>query len=207
MKIIRFALSVLGVVCLVGCGGIKTPSWIPFTGKSAQQVVPELKQTKKSIEYAPLNMTVSDGKMINPDRLAKGGSVLLVPFRAGENVVASDELNKIAYRVMQGLSNSLGENPPYFKILINDKEALPDYYIDGYFTRKQSTPDVAKMFLLRKKYVLGVEGKLMDANTNEVLATFSDTVESNNPEEDFVFLGFKVGINIGEFVHTNIHEE
>lgn len=181
------------------------PSWRPFQNDKAVAPVEEVVVASVAEEPIPLKPGQAEGRVIRPGRLAEGGRILLVPFRAGESVVASEELDKIAYRVMQGISNSLGENPPYFDIMINDETELPDYYITGYFVEKRQSPGFIKALRLRQGFILGVEGKLVDANTQEVLATFNDEVVSSRPGEDFIHLGFQLGHNIGEFLHRNIN--
>lgn len=146
--------------------------------------------------------------MISPQKLQEGGKLLLVPFRAGGNVVATKELDKIAFRMMQGISIALEDNKPDFEILINLDQSQPDFLIDGYFTvKKESSDFLAKWFFRKKKYVLGVEGKLMDANSREVIAIFSDTMASNSPQEDFVYLGFRIGQNIGDFIRISLNPQ
>lgn len=199
------SLSLVILISTYGCGWVKAPSWRPF--KKSQSVAPveEVAVPQAAKVQIPLKQGMAQGRVIQPERLSKGGRILLVPFRAGESVVASEELDKIAYRVMQGINNSLAENPPYFDIMINDETELPDYYINGYFTRKRESPGFIKALRLRQGFILGVEGKLVDANTQEVLATFSDEVSSSDPGEDFIHLGFQLGNNIGEFLHRNIN--
>lgn len=198
-------IQTLGIllVYLTGCGWIKTPSWMPFTQNKTREF-----PDKKEIVAVPETIPVTEGRMITPEKLKGGGKILLVPFRAGNNVSASKELDKIAFRMMQGISVALKDNKPFFDILINLDQSQPDFLIDGYFTvKKESSNFLVKWFFKKKKYVLGVEGKLMDANTREVIAIFSDTMTSSSPSEDFVFLGFRIGQNIGDFIRTSLNSQ
>ncbi|MCA9403018.1 MAG: hypothetical protein KC897_04495 [Candidatus Omnitrophica bacterium] len=202
MKSVKPLACVFLAVILTGCGGLKVPKWVPFTG-SKQPVEPQ------PVPPVAIQLPVRDGRMIAPKRLAKGGRVMLVPFRAGEHVIASQELDKIAFRMMQGIAIPLRDNRPYFEIVINSEEgADPDFLIDGYFTRKRESADIlSRWFFLRKKRILSVEGKLMDARTREVLATFEDGLVTQDADQDFLQLGFDIGRNIGEFINENINTE
>lgn len=191
------------VFYLTGCSWIKVPSWMPFTHQKTGKV-PEKKEAAVPVR----SLAVDEGRMISPERLKDGGKILLVPFRAGKNVFVSDDLDKIAFRMMQGVSTALKDNKPFFDILINLDESQPDFLIDGYFTvKKESSDFMAKWFFKKKKYVLGVEGKLMDTDTREVIAIFKETMTSSSPDEDFVFLGFRIGQNIGDFIRTSLNSE
>ncbi|MGE0267622.1 MAG: hypothetical protein AB7S78_04105 [Candidatus Omnitrophota bacterium] len=192
------------VFYLAGCSWIKTPSWLPFT----QQKNQEISQKEDAVIVPKTAIPIDEGRMISPQKLQEGGKLLLVPFRAGGNVVATKELDKIAFRMMQGISIALEDNKPDFEILINLDQSQPDFLIDGYFTvKKESSDFLAKWFFRKKKYVLGVEGKLMDANSREVIAIFSDTMASNSPQEDFVYLGFRIGQNIGDFIRISLNPQ
>lgn len=202
MKTFKPLACLFLAVILTGCGGLKVPSWVPFTGNERP---PESKPAPPVVVKLP----VKDGRMIAPDKLTGGGKVLLVPFRAGEQVIASQELDKIAFRMIQGIAIPLRDNRPYFEIVINSEEGSdPDFMIDGYFTRKRESADIlSRWFFLRKKRILSVEGKVMDARTGEVIATFEDKVVSDSAEKDFLQLGFDVGRNIGEFINESINAE
>ena len=195
--------GILLAVALTGCSGLRVPGWVPFTGK-AKPVEP---QPVPVVAAAPLPVT--SGRIISPDRLTDGGTVLLVPFRAGERVVSSQELDKIAFRLMQGISDPLRDNRPYFDIVINsDVDADPDFLIDGYFTKKRESADMlSRWFFLSKTRILSVKGKLMDARTQEVIATFEDAIVSRNSEEDFLQMGATIGRNIGEFIQSSINPQ
>lgn len=191
------------VIYLAGCSWIKTPSWLPFTHKKNLET-----PQKEDVVAAPRKIPVDEGRMISPGKLQAGGKILLVPFRAGKNVIATKELDKIAFRMMQGISIALEDNKPEFEILINLDQSQPDFLIDGYFiVKKESSDFLAKWFFKKKKFVLGVEGKLMDARSREVIAIFTDTMASNSPQEDFVYLGFRIGQNIGDFIRTSLNTQ
>ncbi len=110
---------------------------------------------------------------------------------------------------MQGIAIPLRDNRPYFEIVINSEaQSDPDFLIDGYFTRKRESSDwLSRWFFLPKKRILSVQGKLMDARTREVIATFKDNLVSTNPEDDFLQMGSVIGRNIGRFIHENINPE
>ncbi|MBP9853663.1 MAG: hypothetical protein KBD53_02210 [Candidatus Omnitrophica bacterium] len=201
MTIRHVSVFFILILYLAGCSWIKTPSWVPFTHKKNQEIL-QAPDTTVAVKAIP----VDEGQMLAPEKLQKGGKILLVPFQAGGNVAATDELDKISFRVMQGISRSFEySSKPNFKILINLEQSEPDFIIDGYFTvKKESSDFLSKWFFKKKKYVIGVEGKLMDANSKEVLAVFSDTVVSSSPQEDFINLGFKVGQNIGDFIRVSL---
>lgn len=187
-------------VFLAGCSGLTLPGWIPLAG-SKEVPLPE------PIVEVPVSLPVSAGRMISSEKLAAGGKLMLIPFRAGEHVVATEELDKIAFRLMQGLALPLKDKRPFFEIIINsEKGGEPDFLVDGYFVRKkESSSFLAKWFFLRKKYTLGVQGKVMDARTREVIATFEDHLTSTDPEGDFFQLGFDIGQNIGNFIQESIN--
>ena len=141
------------------------------------------------------------GKILNKERLSQGGNLLLQPFQAGPKVEANSQLDKISFRIMKGVSDSLKGNRPYFNILLDDERTVQeaDLVLQGYITEMHKTSALSG-FLGKNKNNLGIEGKLVDTNTGEVLAVFSNTFEAQDKEEDHKKLGFRAGEDIGQFI-------
>ena len=141
------------------------------------------------------------GKILNKERLSQGGNLLLQPFQAGPNVEANPQLDKISFRIMKGVSDSLKGNRPYFNILLDDEKTVQeaDLVLQGYITEMHKTSAINGLFG-KNKDNLGIEGKLVDKNTGEVLAVFSNTFEARDKEEDHKKLGLRAGEDIGQFI-------
>ena len=160
-------------------------SWLNF-----QKTIPEEK-----VGFVPI------GKIINLQRLKKGGKLLIIPFKAGEKVELNEQLDKAALRIVKGIAEALMEQDNSgFKILLANNADEADIVIKGFVREFKETSKIRKWFLRKKKISLGVEGKMIDFKTQEIICVFKDRQETTKKEEDHNSLGLVIGCGIGQFI-------
>lgn len=194
------------LLLVAGCANIN----IPFVGKSSEQSkavnktdLPE----KPSLEPSAF---VEDGRIINAQRLQQGQNIVIIPFKAGVGVEATEELDKAALMLVKGISDAFGNDPRgeqnKFNILTAESVKEAEFIIQGHITDQRGSPKIKKWVLLKGTKTLGVEGKMTDAQTGETIAIFSDHAKTSMRKEDYKQLGYRIGKNIGQFILSGIPE-
>ncbi|MCA9407640.1 MAG: hypothetical protein KC733_03035 [Candidatus Omnitrophica bacterium] len=139
-------------------------------------------------------------RIVNEKRLRAGGKLLVVPFRAGADVEANEELDHIALMFVKGLSEVLMENESPFEIVMADQAAAADFIIVGHIIDIDHSSRFGKWVGKKEKVSLSVKGKLLERSTDKALFYFEDAREEDRVLVDHKQLGYIVGHRIGEFL-------
>lgn len=173
-------------------------SHIPFLGQPSRSS----QETAESVALEPslgANNLVKKGRVIDAPRLQQGGNIVAIPFKAGVGVEANQELDRIALTIVKGIADALEDDrESRFNILTAEDPQIADFIIQGHITKSDGPSRVRRWMLLKGQKTLGITGKVIDAQSGEAVAVFSDTAKTK--EEDFKGLGYHVGKNIGLFV-------
>ena len=147
---------------------------------------------------------VRHGKIIQKDRLAEGGRLLIVPFNAGEGAAASDELDRLSLLIVKGISSVLGDGQSSFFLVFAGEADTADRLIQGHVVRMGT--EGGWIFWKRKKFI-GVEGQLIDRTDHRVILEFShyrETVQKDQPLDSLALL---IGEVIGRFLKGELKTE
>jgi len=143
--------------------------------------------------------TGTQGNILNKARLKAGGKVLIVPFSAGERVAETDETEKIAFRLLRGMSEALKDQ----KVLVlvpGDEAASADFVIRGRIVRLKEKDEFVKFFSRKKVRYLAVEGEMTSRDNDEPMAYFSHSAKNQSANENFGEVAEKLGRDIGRFI-------
>ncbi|MDP2654771.1 MAG: hypothetical protein Q8Q08_12195 [Candidatus Omnitrophota bacterium] len=158
--------------------------------KDSQGVVP----AKAQVRF------VSDGKVLDAGRLRKGGQLLVVPFSPGPDVTASDEVDKVALRIVKGVSDGLRQDGSNIFVLGDTGAETADFLLEGRIIR-QEEPGRMKRWVLRRRWrALAVEAKLIDPKTGQVIAQVSHQKSGRGDQASYENLGEKIGQDVGRFL-------
>jgi hypothetical protein len=199
------AVIVLILFFLSGCAHIK----VPFLGKNpdrAGTVTPSDENMLVANEF------VEQGRIINRVRLQQQQqqqqNLSIYPFRAGVGVEATDAMEKVAWMIVKGIADTMsidrsGKQAP-FNILTAESTDPADFVLRGHVTDLTEPFSLKQWLPLARKRSLSVAGKLMDANTGEVVIIFTEKETSNDKNDDFMKLGYDIGVNIGQFILSGV---
>ena len=149
---------------------------------------------------------VESGKILDPRRLKEGGKVAVIAFKAGEDVEANDDLDKISLMIVRGVSEVLASGGGNLKAVFEDDAKTADFILEGHVTKMRG-PSTFKRFVLRKLALqLAVEGKLIDRKNNRMVAVFTDAKKFSDKKQDFNQLGATIGQDIGRFLVNEIEK-
>ncbi len=148
-----------------------------------------LKKTNFNAQVNPLK----EARVFQKDKLARGGNLLVVPFTAGVGVEASDDLDHVALQVVKGIADALQDKGTSFKILVGENAETADFVIRG---------RIIQMDKKSKTASFGLEGSVLGVSDDEILAKFSQNQKSKNKADTFELMGYRTGIEIGQFLLT-----
>ncbi len=178
MKNIIFLILILSISFFSGCSVHPKPKVV------------------KTLKVLPL----TQARVFEQEKLAKGGKILVVPFSAGENIEATDQLDHISLMIVKGIADTLSSGKP-FKILVDQDAQSADFVIKGRIVQmEQKTPFHKPWRKKTEKLTLKVEGSVLGVENEEILAKFSQIKMLESQTDNFETLGYDIGTEIGRFL-------
>lgn len=188
-------------VIFSGCASTK----MPFFGNKPDEAETVTASDEKLLVA---NEFVDKGKVVDRARLQQSQNVLILPFLAGVDVEATDDLDKIALMIIKGIKDAFDSDQTgkhdHFHILTAENQDPAELILKGRFTDVTGPSTLKKWLPLNGRWTLGVSGKLMDAKSGEVLVIFTDKEVTNDKNDDVMKLGYQIGINIGHFLLSGV---
>lgn len=139
-------------------------------------------------------------KILNAERLQKGGRMVVVPFRAGVGVEATDELDKIALMIVKGVADLLKKEGAHFEVMTGENADQADFLIQGHITHRAGASGLRRWILRSKTIELGIEAKMMDIATQQTILVFTQRKETTKKARDYRELGYEIGEDLGRFI-------
>ena len=143
---------------------------------------------------------VETGKIVDSKRVKEGGKLYIAPFKAGANVEADDQLDKISLMIVKGILDTLKNEGKSFEILSPDDASKADLTIEGHVTNIADPSTMRRYVLHNHQKILSVEGKMIDLSNGKTIAIFTDTQKTAQKGEDHKYLGLLVGQDIARFL-------
>lgn len=151
------------------------------------------------IKERPQRGPLTSFKIFNEAGLQKGGRLLIAPFKAGVNVEANEELNKIALMIIKGITEAIKEqNENNFEILSYAQAQEAQLVIEGHITKLTRPSRINKMGLGHKKISLGIEGDMVNLQTGEKVLIFSGLEERDRKGITHRDIAYSIGRSIGQ---------
>ena len=139
-------------------------------------------------------------KVIDVERLRKGGNLLIVPVRGGVGVVATEELDRVTLMIVKGASEYLQQNNTPFQILTASNANTADLIIKGHVTKFTKPGGFKKCVLMKQSVQLGVEGQLIDEQSDNLVLLFSRSISSKKSHGSIDDAAYELGQWIGSFI-------
>ncbi len=179
---------ILALFVMAGC------AHIPFLGEE-----PLSNMDEEQLE-AEVDIFVEQGRVIDSKTLKDGKNIAIVPFTAGVNVAANDEVDKIALMVIKGVSDTFEKEQGLFTVVTEENLETADFFMSGHVSEIEDFSKVRSWVLLKGQRLLSVDGKMVDAKTGETVLVFKDTQTTESKEENHDQLGYQIGENVGRFI-------
>lgn len=153
-----------------------------------------------SIEVpAPLKF-VRDGKVVDAKPLKDGGKIVVISFKAGAGVEATDQLDQTALMLVKGIVDLLHKEGAPFEVLTGENAADADFIIKGHITKFKKPSFVNRWILLNRNIGIEVEGRMLEARSNRTILVFAHGQRARVREKDHKQLGYLVGEDIARFL-------
>ena len=146
---------------------------------------------------------VETDKIVDAERLKKGGKLLVVPFPSGANVMADQRSDKIALMIVKGIADELKESR--FKVLDNTNAQEAELIITGHLTGVEKSFKWNHWLLKTPQNTVSIEGRMVDATSNATVAVFMHTTKASAREKDPAQLGYDIGRDIGRYIMSSEH--
>jgi hypothetical protein len=159
---------------------------------------------RKGTVESPPKPLVQSGKIVNKEKLSTGGKLLIIPFSPGEDVAATSKMEKVAVMIAKGISEVIMESDSPIEILMAHNSDMAQMILSGHVVRMSSTKGVKKLLLNKRQKSLGVQGKLFDKRTGQLIAYFSHEKQTSVIDESFEDIGLMIGKDIGRFILSGI---
>ena len=153
---------------------------------------------KVPAETSSADSFVKTGKVIDTERLKKGGKLLVVQFPAGANVAANELSDKIVLMIVKGVADQLKETR--FQVLNDANAHEADMIITGHVTAVGAPSKWDRWILRRTQNTVSVEGRMVDATSNATVLVFTHSAQASSRRQDQVQLGYDIGKDIGRFI-------
>ena len=182
----------LSFFMIMGC------SQAPFLRKSTR-LDSDIVENKTLEQPSELNRFVEKGQIIDAQRLKQGKLVAFIPFKAGVNVAANENLDRIALMIVKGSADVFNEDQNNrYKVLTAENSGQADMIVQGHVTAVKGPSKVSRWIMLKGHKMLSVEGEVIDAQNGNTIAVFSDQMTSE--DKDYKELGYQIGKNISSFM-------
>ena len=136
-------------------------------------------------------------KVINSKKFIPEGKLLIVPFSAGEDVPATDDLSRFALRIVKGLSDGLGQNKT-FVVLNADNSSEAQLTLRGRIVQQRQPRQGMPFFKKDGKKILAVAGELLDSVSGETILYFSLIQAAITPTDSFDDVAQALGTNLAQ---------
>ena len=74
-------------------------------------------------------------RALQPQRLLRGGKLIVVPFRAGEDAVATKELDHLALTIVKGMADGFLEMNSNIVVVASRDANEADFIMNGYIDK------------------------------------------------------------------------
>lgn len=125
-----------------------------------------------------------------------------MPFSAGPDVEASEDLQKISFMIVKGIVETFKEEKTDFQILEAADAKKANVVIRGHITQRLKKAG----FIKKSAMTLSAEGKLIDQKTGDYVLFFEAKKKAESSMEDERSLAEAIGREIGKFIITNYRD-
>lgn len=140
-------------------------------------------------------------KLIDAGPLKKGGKIQIIPFTAGIEVEAGQELDRMALSIIQGVTeviNAESQNEN-LNVVFGEEAEQSDFRMTGHVTRFKRTSRLKKFFF-KKMIDVTIEGKMVSQRTGETLFIFTHRKKIQGKAPSLKNLGRMLGNDLGRYI-------
>lgn len=146
------------------------------------------------------SIPVYSGRILNAPKDLQAAKVLIVPFRAGEGVESTEELDKVTLMIVKGIAEAFETGGLSIEILSDKNQDEAQFIVQGHVTSYQTPSRMKRVLSLKKVISLAVKGKMLKVGSNQPVLVFEEKQQAKDKKTDGKYLGYVAGQNIGRFI-------
>lgn len=148
----------------------------------------------------PFKPKVAQGRLLQEKRLKQGGKLLVIPFKAGVGVAANAELDRLALQIVKGIADTFKKQPGSLHLVFDQDAGSADMVVRGHIVQQRIARVFKNGWWRKDRCRLAVEGRLIDAVTQDPVLTFSLKREGKTQDNAFDDLAYMLGADIAYFI-------
>jgi hypothetical protein len=146
---------------------------------------------KPGVEHAK-TMSV---EVLRSDILAKGGAVLVEPFKAGSDAEATPALDRFALLIVKGAADALDNEGGRLSYKASDGPGNADFVIEGHIDQFRIPGTMDKM-MFKKDATVRIKGELKDIQSGEIIALVYDQRKAINDPKGEEMAAYAIGVDM-----------
>ncbi|MDP8264844.1 MAG: hypothetical protein P9M12_05120 [Candidatus Aceula lacicola] len=146
-----------------------------------------------------------DGRILDAERLMRESGLLIVPFKAGAGVAATNDLDKLALFMAKAISDGFKNKDSNLRILTASESQDADLILKGYIVGVDDPKGFISK-LRKKESQLETQGQIIDIRTGKIIIDFSSSIYSKN-RGDLSDLAYQTGEAVANFILENSGEK
>lgn len=142
---------------------------------------------------------VVSGAVINDFAFARGGTLVLGPFKPGTGAAANDETDQLSLMITKGIYDTLSGEHTHFIIQTGDL-AQPDCFLEGYIEDYGRQGNILHQKLRQNQAFLSVNGEIWLRETGEKILSFETSVVIDLKTQSPKTAAYQMGAAIARFI-------
>ena len=134
-------------------------------------------------------------EVLHSDVLARGGAILVEPFRAGPDAEATPVLDRFALLIVKGAVDALDNEGGRLSYRASDSPGKADFVIEGHIDQFKVPGTVDKM-MLKKEATIRIKGELRDLKSGEIIALVYDQRNLINDPKGREMAAYAIGVDM-----------
>lgn len=160
-------------------------------------------QKKQTLQDAAARPEQSVSRL-HTDLLVEGGRLAVVPFRAGNGVAATGELNHNSLGAVKGIMDYLNEHSKSILAVTVSQVDSADFVLRGHVTQFLSRKESRGWFSSLETRQIAIEGQIVDVKTGQIVFRFERNKKVPLKSPQAQTLGYDLGQDIGQFIFEQI---
>lgn len=145
-------------------------------------------------------------KVVDSQRLKTGGSLVMIPFRAGSGIAQTLELERIALMFVKGFTEAIEEKKGPLRVIAPKEINSADFILKGHVVKLTQTKSAAKWFSKPRDSEIALEGEMIEQKTGRTVFTFSDRRKVMQENPNHRNLAFQIGRDMASVLVESLDE-
>lgn len=129
-----------------------------------------------------------------------GGNLALMPFRAGPQAEANDELDRLSMAILRGIKDTLDEHHSVLHVITNESQGQPQMVLQGYIQEYSKVGRLSRLMMRPYRNRIIVVGEIWLAVGGQRLLNFSAQRDFNPKKDKPGDVAYAIGQAIGDFI-------